>query len=64
MTPHGLGIPVYNCNCFIFQTKSRSVLLRRVHAGHWYQYRVAAAAEAGSQGYSALSKPFKSSRGI
>ncbi|XP_052216952.1 anosmin-1-like [Dreissena polymorpha] len=45
-------------------TAVSSLLLERVHAGHWYQYRVAMVTSSGTQGYSPISEPFKSSRRV
>ncbi|KAL3848017.1 hypothetical protein ACJMK2_018902 [Sinanodonta woodiana] len=49
---------------FVTQTQQTGVLLRRIHAGHWYQFRVIAVNSNGSQGFSPLSSPFKSSREV
>ena len=48
----------------IFQTKSRQALIRRIPAGHWFQYRVAAVTGTGSQGYYTSLNSFKSSKGM
>ncbi|KAK3579676.1 hypothetical protein CHS0354_027131, partial [Potamilus streckersoni] len=49
---------------FVTQTQQTGVLLRRIHAGHWYQFRVIAVNSNGTQGFSPLSTPFKSSRDV
>ncbi|XP_045201547.2 anosmin-1-like isoform X2 [Mercenaria mercenaria] len=59
--------PVWNDNTpwkTAFMTLSKQILLRKIHAGHWYQYRVAAVTSSGTQGYSSPSPPFKSSRRV
>ncbi|XP_060585081.1 anosmin-1-like [Ruditapes philippinarum] len=59
--------PVWNENTpwkTAFMTLSKSILLKEIHAGHWYQYRVAAVTVSGTQGYSSPSSPFKSSRRV
>jgi len=38
------------------------MFIAQIHAGHWYQYRVAMVTPAGTQGYSLPSQPFRSSR--
>lgn len=45
-------------------TNSRGTLIRRIPAGHWFQYRVAAVTGFGSQGYYTSPNSFKSSRAI
>lgn len=47
-----------------FMTMSRQKLIKEIHAGHWYQYRVAAVTPSGTQGYSLPSPPFRSSRRV
>ncbi|KAL4220506.1 hypothetical protein ACF0H5_020905 [Mactra antiquata] len=45
-------------------TQSKKLLLRDIHAGYWYQYRVAMVTSSGTQGYSNFSEPFRSSRPV
>lgn len=45
-------------------TATTMTIVKQLHAGHWFQYRVAAVTAAGTQGYSLPSQPFKSSKRV